>query len=209
MAGIGNVIHAVVKRRCFGSVMACCVVLSGCASNEQLFAEYDRDFCVAAGVVEPVIVEKIIEKEVLRDRVVVKEVPAVAVRLSWDPAVYFDSNCTKLSEASTETLLNNAGFLKKFPLYNVSIRGFTDQHATADYNERLSGKRTRKVFEFLQQQGISTERLVVHAHGESIALSTDASPVADEISRRVEMILLDQHGRPAVTYQRFTAGVDQ
>lgn len=185
-----------------------CSVTAGCASNEQLFAEYDRNFCAATDNGVPVVIEKIVEKEVVRDNVVIKEVPAAAMHLPWEPAVYFDSNCTKLNDSSIEVLTRNVRFLKKFPLYKISIRGFTDQHASVEYNRKLSGKRTDKIVNFLVNNGISESRLIVHAHGESIALSSASSPVADEISRRVEMILLDQHGRPAVTFQSFATELE-
>lgn len=178
-------------------------LLGACASNEVLFAEYDEQFCAvddSAGV--PVVIEKIVEKEVFRDRPVIKEVLAVGKQLPWEPAVYFDSDAVNLNEASVQTLSNNVAFLKKFPLYRISIRGFTDRHASLEYNRQLSEQRTTEVVDYLERAGIDSKRLTLHAHGESIALDESISPVADEISRRVEMILLDSFGRPAVTFQQ-------
>lgn len=203
MAGIILCLHTIARPLRALQVSVACMTALGCASNEHLFAEYDQHFCSAPGEGVPIVIEKIVEREVVRENIVVKEVPASATQLPWEPAVYFDSDCTRLNESSTEILSHNVSFLKKFPLYNVSVRGFTDQHASVEYNRRLSGKRTDKVVNYFAQQGISESRMIVHAHGESIALSDASSPVADEISRRVEMILLDQNGRPAVTFQNF------
>ncbi len=185
-----------------GLLLAWVLTLISCASNEVLFAEYDENFCaIDESVGVPVIIEKVIEKEVFRDKLVVNEVPAVSKQLPWEPAIYFDSDATSLNEASLQTLDNNVRFLKKFPHYNISIRGFTDQHASVEYNRKLSGKRTSRVVEYFTGAGVDEKRLKLHAHGESIALNEADSPVADEISRRVEMILLDIYGRPAVTFQ--------
>ncbi|MEM7255794.1 MAG: hypothetical protein AAF404_00235, partial [Pseudomonadota bacterium] len=108
-----------------------CLTLSACASNKELFAEYDENFCPAVEGV-PVVIEKLVEKEVIRDKLVVKEVPAASIQLPWEPAVYFDSNSTSLGEPAVESLNHNVRFLEKFTLYQVSIRGFTDQHASVD-----------------------------------------------------------------------------
>ena len=177
--------------------------LSGCVTTDELFAEYERDFCPVPEQNAPVVIEKVVEKEVLRDRLIVKEVPASSTQLPWEPAVYFDSDDTSINSQASVILDKNLRFLQRFPAYRVSIRGFTDHHATADYNRRLSKQRTDTVIEFFKQRAIDETRFVVHAHGESVALSSTASPIADEISRRVEMILLDEYGRPAVTYQNF------
>ncbi len=186
------------------------LLVSACASNEVLFAEYEEAFCAVdetPGV--PVVVEKIVEKEVFRDKPVIKEVLAVARQLPWEPAVYFDTDLAKLNEASLQTLANNVAFLKKFPHYNVSIRGFTDKHASPQYNRQLSQRRTTAVLDHLKNAGVESKRLILHAHGESIALSDSHSAVADEISRRVEMILLDDYGRPAVTFQNLSPGSER
>ena len=189
-----------------GLVLPWFAILASCASNEVLFAEYDENFCaIDDSVGTPVVIEKVVEKEVFRDKVVVKEVAAVSKQLPWEPAVYFDSDATNLNESSLQTLSNNLQFLRRFPHYNISIRGFTDQHASVEYNRRLSGKRTSRVVEYFKQAGVDEKRLILHAHGESIALHETDSPVADEISRRVEMILLDVYGRPAVTFQNVTS----
>ena len=189
--------------------LSLCVLLSSCATDKELFVEYASDFCPVPVEGSPVVIEKIVEKEVLRDRLVVKEVPASSTSLPWEPAVYFDSDDTSISTRAREILTENVRFLKKFPQYRVSVRGFTDQHATVEYNRRLSEKRTDSVIEFFTLQDISENRFVVHAHGESVALSDSVSPFANEISRRVEMILLDQQGRPDVTYQRFATGTGE
>jgi len=178
------------------------MLCAGCASNDELFAQYNSEFCAANHVGVPVV----IEKEVVRDRVIVKEVPAAARQLTWEPAAYFDYGQSAFNESALDTLKNNASFLSAFPLYRISIRGFTDHHATTDYNRKLSEQRTDSVYKFFIKQGVDKSRLIVRAHGESIALSDDMSPVADEISRRVEMILLDREGRPAVTYQNVGSG---
>ena len=143
-----------------GLLLSWVLILSSCASNEVLFAEYDENFCaVDESIGVPVVIEKVVEKEVFRDKLVVKEVPAMSKQLPWEPAIYFDSDATNLNEASLQTLDNNIQFLRRFPHYNVSIRGFTDQHASVEYNRKLSGKRTSSVVEYITSAGVDEKRL--------------------------------------------------
>ncbi len=174
--------------------------LSSCASTEELFAQYDDNFCpVATSIV-------VHEKEVFRDRVVVREVPASAQTMPWEPAIYFDSNRADLSTVARQVLSENLEFLKTFERYRVSIRGFTDAHSTSDYNRKLSFKRIAAVRDYFAEAGITADRIVSRAHGESLAMGREASPVADNINRRVEMILLDPVGRPLARHHKVVIG---
>lgn len=190
-----------------GLILPMTVLVSSCASDEVLFAAYDEQFC-AAPAGEPVIVEKFVDREVVQDRIVVKEIAAAAGQLPWESAVFFDSDSDELTTAALQTLANNVEFLNSFPMHRVSVRGFTDSKASAEYNRRLSARRTRTVLDYFLDADIEIARLSLTAHGESIALNDKESPVADEISRRVEMILLDRHGRPALMYQNAKALVE-
>lgn len=174
--------------------------LSSCASTEELFAQYDDNFCP---VVTNIVVQ---EKEVIRDRVVVQEIPASAQTMPWEPAIYFDSNKADLSAVARQTLSENLEFLKKFGRYRVSIRGFTDAHSTSDYNHKLSFKRIAAVRNYFADAGITTDRIISRAHGESLAMGRESSPVADNINRRVEMILLDPVGRPLARHHKLVIG---
>lgn len=177
--------------------------LASCASTEELFAEYDDEFCPAP---EQLVETRTIEKEVFRDRVVIKEIAARGNSMPWDPAIYFDSDSAEISAVAKQALRSNLEFLKQFSRYKVSIRGFTDQHAYDDYNWQLSVERITNVRRFYQNNGISGDRMVGRAHGESLAVNDDTSDVQDDISRRVEMILLDTVGRPVVRQQPVVMG---
>lgn len=185
-------------------LLPACLWLMSCASTEELFAEYDEHFCPAP---EPILAEaRTIEKEVFRDRIVVKEVTSAGVLMPWDPAIYFDTDSAEISKVARTALNNNLAFLKKFPRYNISIRGFTDQHAYNDYNLSLSVSRITNVRNYYSENGIEPERIVGRAHGESLSVNDIDSPIVDDINRRVEMILLDTVGRPVVRQQPVVLG---
>lgn len=187
-----------------GLIPAVLLTLTSCATTEELYAQYDEQFC-PVGEPAPAIAAAISTEVV--DRVVIKEVPAAATpTLTWEPAVYFSSDSSKLSRSAKRALDSNVGLLKKFPRHLVAIRGFTDMHSSADYNRQLSQKRIAGVKRYLVKQGIAGTRVVGTSHGESIPLAGQQSAIADNINRRVELMLLDSDGRPLVSHQPVVLG---
>ena len=185
-------------------LMPACFWLISCASTEELFAEYDEHFCPAP---EPLLAEaRTIEKEVFRDRVIVEEKVTAGALMPWNPAIYFDTDSAEISKVSKIALDKNLALLRKFPRYNVSIRGFTDRYAVDDYNWGLSIERISNVRSYYLEYGILSERIVGRAHGESLSVNETNSPLVDDINRRVEMILLDRVGRPVVRQQPVVLG---
>jgi len=182
------------------------VGLSGCASTEELFAQYESEFCPApARLVET-------KKEVLSDRVEVREVAAALApegsgeTLPWEPAVYFKSDSAQLTRVATQSLAGNLELLQQFPKFRVSIRGFTDVHSSAQYNIELSKRRISAVREYLMEGGLQKTRVIGRSHGEATPLADTDSPIADEINRRVELMLLDENGRPLPSRQSIIMG---
>lgn len=180
------------------------LALNGCASTDELFAQYEADFCP--------VPTQLVEKEVVRDRVVIRQIaaalppPESGKTLPWEPAVYFKSDSAQLTPVATQSLNGNLKLLNKFPRFKMSIRGFTDAHSSQDYNQVLSKQRISAVREFLMARGVSQERVIGHSHGESILLAVSDSSIADEINRRVELMLLDEHGRPLPSRQSIVMG---
>ncbi len=197
-----------VRRWCRTAVLvAVASAAHGCASTDELFAQYDAEFCPAP--VPQVVQHLVKEKPGFRDRIVVKEieVPAAAGKsLPWEPAIYFESDSDSLSRIAQQSLRGNVELLQGFAKYRVSVRGFTDEHSSAAYNARLATRRIDRVRDFLLDNGIAAERVIGRAHGESFALARQGSPIADDINRRVELLLLDEHGRPLSSRRQLILG---
>ena len=185
--------------------------LMSCASTQELYAEYDQQFCPVDGVgvavpastpvSTPAPEPKIVE------RVVIREVPAAAATLlTWEPAVYYQSDSATLSTSARGALDNNVKVLRKFPGHLVAVRGFTDSHSSAAYNRKLAEKRVAGVKSYLAENGISSMRVVGTSHGESLPLADGQTAIADNINRRVELLLLDSNGRPLASRQQVVLG---
>lgn len=155
-------------------------ILVGCASNEQLFARYDalchQGVCVAARPTE------------------VFYTPEVS--LVWEPAVYFGYDLDELQDSEVARLDRNLEFLNRYSGLKVSLQGFTDSNASSKYNLALSERRVQGVRDYLLQNGVSDERILASGAGESLPIKSGNSIEDQIINRRVEMMLLDETGRP-------------
>jgi len=148
------------------------ILLQGCASTEELFAEYDDKFCV------------------------VPEYPSQTFR--WEPVVYFDSDSATVKENALPKLRANVETLTKLTGYKISLQGFADHQASVHYNEVLSNSRVEAVRDLLVRDfGISADRIIGSAHGETSPLTSKADGPVD-VDRRVEMMLLDESLIPVV-----------
>lgn len=137
----------------------------GCASTEELFAEYDDKFSLAT------------------------EHPTRKLR--WEPAVYFGSDQSQILPADIAKLSMNAATLRQLPDYKISVKGFADNQAGISYNKTLSQQRVESVVEYLVDElNLDADRIISSFHGESTPLTqTQAVPV--HLQHRVEMLLLD------------------
>lgn len=162
------------------------ILLQGCASTDELFAEYDDQFCAApehpsrALSLKPAVF-------IDSDSPTVKE----TAPLVWEPAVYFDTDSSTVKKTSLPRLQANVETLGKFTDYKISLKGFTDPQGSNAYNELLSKRRVESVRELLIRDfGISADRIIRPLSGESSPSgSGDGGPVAAD--RRVDMTLLD------------------
>lgn len=146
------------------------LILNGCASTEELFAEYDDKFCV------------------------VPEYPAQSFR--WEPAVYFESDSDQLSAQAIEFLRANRATLKRLPGYKISLKGFADHQASNDYNQALSIKRVNSVRNYLSTTlGLDVALIIGSAHGEDSPLTKMTTGPVD-VDRRVEMLLMSSDLMP-------------
>lgn len=165
------------------AILCSVVILGGCASTEDLYAEYDANNCpVQIAAVSPV-------KTVIRDRV-------TAETMLWRQAVYFDFDQDKLTPETTARLDEDIEVLKRYPVLQVALRGFTDERGSLAYNRDLAERRSSGVENYLKQKGIAASRLKQAPLGEELPLLQGQSEAVRSVNRRVELLLLDQRGQP-------------
>ena len=83
---------------------------------------------------------------------------------SFDPSdirIKFEFDSAELTTQNTEALLKISAGLKKDPLAKIFVRGHADKQGPEGYNDYLSKKRAKVIFNFLTEQGIDENRLIV------------------------------------------------
>lgn len=181
--------------------------VSGCASTETLYAEYD-DSC---DIPKPKVVERVVEKVKIqkeyvtkykteyktqyKTKVVTKVDRQVMRGIRWEPAVYFGFDSADLVDQELKRLDADIAVLRKHPNLKLSVQSFTDVKGSAAYNRKLALRRQNMIISYLNGNGIAKNRIRVSPLGEELPI-LGQSVQERSINRRVELMLLDESGRP-------------
>lgn len=105
-------------------------------------------------------------------------------------AVQFDSGKATLKSESSGILNQIAGIMVKYPDFNLSISGHTDNTGTATNNQNLSEKRANSCYKFLTNAGVSASRMNYAGYGESRPIADNNTLRGRALNRRVEFNLI-------------------
>ncbi len=163
--------------------LALLAMLYGCASTEELYAEYEHQCRVS------------IVNNVSGSTVVVDD--ASGGILLWEPAVYFNYDKDTLLALEYTRLDADIIVLEQYAELKIDVRGFTDSIASEQYNIDLATRRVDRVIDYLKSKGIAETRIRRAPLGEILPLTDNETYEDRAINRRVELLLLDQTGRAA------------
>ncbi|MFK7893222.1 MAG: OmpA family protein [Granulosicoccus sp.] len=107
--------------------------------------------------------------------------------------IKFDHGSARLKPVSLGLLDELATALKneKIRQRRVALIGHTDSTGSEAFNLTLSKQRAKAVKEHLVRHlGLATERFELSGLGESAPLNNNATPIQQEVNRRVEISLL-------------------
>ncbi|MBS7456544.1 OmpA family protein [Coralloluteibacterium stylophorae] len=91
--------------------------------------------------------------------------------------VNFDFDKATLRPDAVSVLNEAVQVLQNYPDLRVEVAGHTDSIGTEQYNQGLSERRARAVYDYLQQQGIAASRLVGPVgYGESRPIAPNTNP---------------------------------
>jgi outer membrane protein OmpA-like peptidoglycan-associated protein len=81
--------------------------------------------------------------------------------------------------------------LESNPDTDIKIVGFTDSTGKVDYNQTLSEKRAKSVYDYLMQdQGISSSRMTFEGKGVNDPVASNDTAEGRAQNRRVEITIL-------------------
>ncbi len=182
-----------IKITAFSLITLSLTLLSGCATNDELFAKYDKSCDLPHTRVK--VVEKVKYKVKYKDKVVYKQKVVRGHVKPWEPAVYFGFDRASLTAREKQRLDIDSNILKTNPTLKVNIQSFTDYKGSNAYNKKLALRRQASVVNYLVSHGIARNRMTVSPLGEGLPLlgSTEQERA---VNRRVELMLLDRTGKP-------------
>jgi peptidoglycan-associated lipoprotein len=103
--------------------------------------------------------------------------------------VYFATNSAHLTTASRALLREKAAILARNPALTLTLTGHADARGAADYNQRLSERRSAAVQRFLVELGIAAERLTSEGRGEEAPAAQGTGERIWQRNRRVEFLI--------------------
>ena len=103
--------------------------------------------------------------------------------------VEFDFDKATLRPESRQTLDEATEVLRQYPDIRVEVAGHTDSIGSDQYNQGLSERRAKSVFDYLVGNGIDSGRLNSRGYGESAPIADNATREGRQRNRRVELVV--------------------
>ncbi|MFP4092613.1 MAG: OmpA family protein [Cyclobacteriaceae bacterium] len=104
--------------------------------------------------------------------------------------IFFDVDKYEIKEISEPELNKIITFMQENPEVRIAINGHTDNQGSASYNEELSAKRAKAVFDYLVNAGISEDRLAYKGYGQSKPIATNETEEGRQKNRRIAFEIL-------------------
>ncbi len=105
--------------------------------------------------------------------------------------VHFDYDKATLTVAATSILDEGVSKLKEYDHINISIAGHTDSRGSHSYNQGLSERRSKAVYDYMTSHGITSTRMQWAGHGENKPTASNDTEEGRARNRRVELMILN------------------
>lgn len=102
--------------------------------------------------------------------------------------IKYESGSFEVDRKSEEKLSDLANMLQEAPEITLEIIGYTDNIGPANANRKLSGKRARRVRDFLLRLGIAKERMRPIGRGETKFVADNSTRQGRQRNRRIEIL---------------------
>lgn len=145
-------------------------------SPEMLDASIDGDLSQAFEVRKPLLVSEAPEE------------PEPILFTFDSRTLQFELDRADLGDGAAETLTQVVDYLREFPEVSVTVAGHTCWLGSDAHNQTLSEQRAQAVMDYLVDQGVEPDRLVVEAFGETSPVATNETELGRQRNRRVEII---------------------
>jgi outer membrane protein OmpA-like peptidoglycan-associated protein len=124
----------------------------------------------------------------------IKDVPMKPIRKGESIVlknIFFDTDKYELKDESKIELNKLIGFLKKNSTINFEISGHTDNVGTKEYNQGLSERRAKSVFDYLLANEIPSARMVSKGYGDTRPVADNNTDAGRAQNRRTEFMITE------------------
>jgi len=119
------------------------------------------------------------------------KVDSVGCPLEQTLKLLFDFDSAELRPESITELERVVTFMGDVPFAKAMVEGHTDSVGTEAYNQGLSDRRAKAVFDYLSSRGVDPARLSSIGHGELKPIADNATAEGRQLNRRVMLIRTD------------------
>ena len=111
-----------------------------------------------------------------------------------DMNIEFETDKAEIRPDHHQELGRAVNFLRQYPNTKAVIEGHTDSDGTAEYNQGLSERRARAVYEYMiNQAGIAAGRLDWAGYGETQPIASNDTAEGKQRNRRVTAVVSGTH----------------
>ncbi|MCR4375078.1 MAG: peptidoglycan-associated lipoprotein Pal [Acidobacteria bacterium] len=103
--------------------------------------------------------------------------------------VFFGYDSDAVDEAGQQVLAANAGILKTYPTWAITIEGHSDERGTAEYNLALGERRALSAKSYLLSLGISADRIRTVSYGKEFPFDPGHDEAAYSKNRRGHFVV--------------------
>ena len=135
------------------------------------------------------ISEKAVAKKIQKDILLKKLEVGTKIVLN---NIFFDFNEASLRPESEAELDRLYKLLDEVSTLKIEISGHTDNVGAASYNQKLSENRARAVVDYLNEKGISLERLTYAGYGFTQPVASNDNEEGRQMNRRTEFKVLEK-----------------
>lgn len=121
--------------------------------------------------------------------VVAQPAPRVEMKDYYVQSIYFDSDQSVPRADQAPNLQAALDAANQYPNNAVKLMGNADTDANAEYNVALSERRIQEVAQFLVDNGVSADRLVGIANGDTKPVATNSTSTGKAENRRVDVFI--------------------
>jgi peptidoglycan-associated lipoprotein len=102
---------------------------------------------------------------------------------------FFPLDSAELDEAGRTVVTANAGWMKKYPTWAVTVEGHCDERGTTEYNLALGERRAVAVKTYLVSLGIAPDRVRTVSYGKEFPFDPGHDEGAWAKNRRAHFVI--------------------